>query len=112
MLFGPLACPPPGGGRVGYTKQKKEGITIANVKTEISIQESLFEQVENMAQEMNVSRSRVFAMAVEEFLRVRQNRQLLAALNEAYGGDTLTSEAEQYLKRMRQSHRKVVAEEW
>ena len=100
------------GVQFSYTRKEREGITMTNVKTAISIQEALFEQVENMAQEMNISRSRVFAMAVEEFFRMRQNQQLLAALNEAYGDDTLTSEDEQYMKWTKQTHRKVVAEEW
>lgn len=54
---------------------------MSSVKTAISLEESLFEQAENAARELKVSRSRLFAMAIEEFLRRHENRKLLAAIN-------------------------------
>ena len=59
---------------------------MANVKTAISLDESLFRQVEVAAQEMQVPRSRLFVMAVEEFLRRRRNQAIVDQLNAVYGG--------------------------
>ena len=47
------------------------------VKTAISIQKSLFEQAESLAQELNVSRSELFGLAIESFVKNRQNQMLL-----------------------------------
>lgn len=57
---------------------------MATVKTAISLQESLFEQAEALASEMKVSRSRLIAIALEEFIRRHQNRLLLEKINAAY----------------------------
>lgn len=84
---------------------------MTTVKTAISIQKSLFEKVDNLAREMNVSRSRVFAMAVEEFLQRYQNQQLLAEINRAYE-DAPTQHEKKYLEHMRQQQRRVVVDEW
>ena len=84
---------------------------MTSVKTAISIQKSLFEKVDDLAREMNVSRSRVFVLAVEEYLQRYQNRQLLAEINRAYDDEPASEETE-YLERMRQQQGKVVREEW
>ena len=84
---------------------------MASIKTAISIQKSLFEQVEKLAQEMNVPRSRVFVMAVEEFLQRHQNLRLLEEINRAYKDEPTQDESE-YLEQMRQQQRRMVADEW
>jgi len=84
---------------------------MANVKTAISLQRSLFEQVDALAQELQISRSRLFVLAVETFIQRYQNRQLLEAINEAY--DDLPDPEEQALRDgMRQQHRQMVEEQW
>jgi len=55
-----------------------------NVKTAISIQKSLFEQAETLARQMKVSHSRLFVLALEDFIRRQQNRELLLRINAAY----------------------------
>ncbi|MGB3513263.1 MAG: hypothetical protein WBA93_29430 [Microcoleaceae cyanobacterium] len=57
---------------------------MATVKTAISLQESLFEQAEVLAAEMKISRSRLIAIALEEFIGRHQNRLLLEKINAAY----------------------------
>ena len=77
------------------------------MKTAISLPQPLFEQVDALAQELQISRSRLFVLAVEAFIQRHQNRQLLEAINEAYGG--LPDTEEQTLRdRMRQQHRRRV----
>ena len=84
---------------------------MASVKTAISIRESLFEKVEALASELSVSRSRVFVLAVEEFIQRHQNRQLLEKINHAY--DDVPDISEQmHLKRMRNQQRKLVEDQW
>ncbi len=84
---------------------------MASIKTAISIQEPLFEQVEALASELNISRSRVFVLAVEEFIQRYQNRQLLDKINSAY--DDLPDPAEQLrLAKTRQQQRKLLEGEW
>ncbi|MBI1922699.1 hypothetical protein HYR99_00465 [Candidatus Poribacteria bacterium] len=84
---------------------------MANIKTAISLQKSLFEQVETLAHEMKISRSRLFVLAMEDFIRRYQSPQLLEEINAAYedGPDA----AEQALhRRMRLQHRQLVEGEW
>ena len=82
-----------------------------NIETAISIQQSLFEQVEDLARQLNVPRSRVFELAVEEFVQRQENRQLLAQLNEAYSDEPDAEETER-LHQQRHSQRRLVEGEW
>jgi metal-responsive CopG/Arc/MetJ family transcriptional regulator len=84
---------------------------MASIKTAISIREHLFEQVEILASELNISRSRVFVLAVEEFIHRYQNRQLLERINQAYD-DLPDSNERTYLSKTRQAHQNVVEGEW
>jgi metal-responsive CopG/Arc/MetJ family transcriptional regulator len=82
-----------------------------HVKTAISLHKTLFEQVEALAHEMHISRSRLFVLAVEEFIRRHESQQLLERINAAYADAPDT--AEQALHhRMRRQHRHVVEGEW
>jgi len=84
---------------------------MTSIKTAISIREPLFEQVKSLASELNISRSRVFVLAVEEFIQRHKNRQLLDEINQAY--DDLPNATEQkYLRKTRHQHRKSVDGEW
>ena len=84
---------------------------MANVKTAISLQKSLFEQVEALADEMKIPRSRVFELAVEDFVRRHQNRRLLDRINAAYE-DTSDSAEATLRRRIRRHHRRIVEGEW
>jgi metal-responsive CopG/Arc/MetJ family transcriptional regulator len=84
---------------------------MASVKTAISLQKPLFDQVEALAKKMNVPRSHIFALAVEEFLRRHQNQQLLQRINEAHVDAPDSAEAA-LRRRMRRQHRQIVEDEW
>ena len=84
---------------------------MANVKTAISINKSLFEQVNKLADELEVSRSHLFVLAVEEFIQRYENERLLHQINQAYDDLPLADE-EQILQGMRSPHRKLVEGEW
>ncbi len=82
-----------------------------NVKTAISIQKSLFDQAEKLARKMKVSRSRLFALAMEDYIHREQNRELLGQINAAYADEP--DSAEQALHRKaRRTHRRIVRGEW
>ena len=82
-----------------------------NVKTAISLDESLFKKVTGLARELKVSRSRLFAMALEEFLNDRENEALLASIDAAHG-EAPSKEEQAYLDRMKKYHRKHLEGEW
>jgi len=84
---------------------------MANIKTAISIEKPLFEQVDDLAHELKTSRSRIFALAAQEFLQRHKNQKLLEAINDAY--DDIPDEIDQSLKPMRRSrHLKMVKDQW
>jgi predicted transcriptional regulator len=84
---------------------------MSNVKTAISLQKSLFDQVEALADEMKIPRSRVFALAVEDFVRRHQSRRLLDRINAAYEDTPDPTEAI-LRRRLRRHHRRIVEGEW
>jgi metal-responsive CopG/Arc/MetJ family transcriptional regulator len=84
---------------------------MSTVKTAISIRESLMAEVDGLAREMNVPRSRVFVMAVEEYLLQHRNQQLLAQINQAYADETEPAERD-LVSRMKGAHRRLVEGQW
>lgn len=84
---------------------------MANIKTAISLHEQLFRQTEQLARDLKLSRSRLFAVALEEFIERRRNRDLLDRINKAYPEKPDASERK-YLKKMRQRQRKMVDGQW
>ena len=57
---------------------------MANVKTAVSLPKALFEQADALAHKLEISRSRLFAIAIEEFIQRHENLKLLEAINAAY----------------------------
>jgi metal-responsive CopG/Arc/MetJ family transcriptional regulator len=84
---------------------------MATVKTAISIRKSLFEQVNNLAEELEVPRSQLFVLAVEEFIKRYQNRKILETLNEVYT-DGSDQEGQILREGLRRSHRQLVKGQW
>jgi predicted transcriptional regulator len=90
---------------VGYT----EGVR--TVKTAISLGSGTFARVDALAKEMRVPRSRIFALAVEEFLDRHDARSLMAAIDRAY--EDLPDAAEKrWHTAIRGKHRRLVQGEW
>ncbi len=57
---------------------------MAKVKSAISIDDNLLEETGNIAQELDIPRSQVVSLALEDFIRRYRNKQILAQINEAY----------------------------
>lgn len=81
------------------------------IKTAISIEKNLFEQAEIMASTMKVSRSKLFVLALHDFIEHYKNRELLAQINTAYSDEPDAEEQTLRLK-VRHQHRRTVEEEW
>jgi metal-responsive CopG/Arc/MetJ family transcriptional regulator len=87
---------------------------MANVKTAISIQEPLFHKVEQMAAAMNVSRSRLFTLAIEQFIRDYEKQRMFETLNAVHASG-LDPEDRLLLDGMRHQRRKLLekaGDEW
>lgn len=84
---------------------------MSTIKTAISLQKSLFEQVDALARELKVSRSRLLTLAIEEFLHRHENQQLLESINNAYEDEPDIDE-QLHLRHMRNQQRKIVGGEW
>jgi metal-responsive CopG/Arc/MetJ family transcriptional regulator len=84
---------------------------MSSIKTAISIDETLFEQAKALAEELKVSRSRLFVLAMEDFLRRHRNRELLEQINLA--AEDQSDPAEQArLAGFRRLQRRVSEGEW
>ncbi len=83
-----------------------------NVKTAISMQEELFKEVNKLAGELRVSRSRLFVMAVQDFIKKKESHNLLSQINNAFS-DTPDSEEINIQGKMRKKQsRKLEREPW
>ncbi len=83
---------------------------MATVKTAVSIEESLFERAEVLAEELQVSRSRVFAIALEQFLQRYEGKRLLEKLNNVYAEAGPPDEKEAAARRTK--HREIIEGTW
>ena len=52
-----------------------------SVKTAISLEENLFNQVNQLANDLHVSRSKLFTLAVKDYLKKQEGKKILAQLN-------------------------------
>ena len=85
---------------------------MSTVKTAVSIPEDLFQEINNTAKELKLSRSAVLTLAVREFLEARENRRLLEQLNKVYA-DGPDEEERKLAKAMKARLREqVMRDEW
>lgn len=80
------------------------------VKTAISLDEKLFDKVNKLANELHVSRSRLFTLAVKDYLKKQENKTLLAQLNDAYG-DHPDEKERKISSSMKSKHGKIMEQE-
>ncbi len=79
------------------------------VKTAISLDEKLFNRVNELARKMHISRSRLFTLAVDDYLKKQENEYLLAQLNKAYA--ETDDEEIKISNSMKSKQRKIVEQE-
>jgi len=83
---------------------------VAKVKTAISLEKPVLEEVNSLAKKLNISRSRLFALAVQEFIQRYKNKELLKSINKAYKDVPETED--RLVSRMRHHHFKIVKDQW
>jgi predicted transcriptional regulator len=84
---------------------------VAGVKTAISLGSATFARVDALARELKVPRSRIFALAVEEFLDRHDARSLMAAIERAYEEPPNAAE-KRWRSAVRGKHRQLIQGEW
>jgi metal-responsive CopG/Arc/MetJ family transcriptional regulator len=83
---------------------------MSNIKTAVSIKESLFKEAETLAKKLEISRSKLFAVALENFIRQQENRELLKKINEVHN-QVFSPDEESYKKQIRDYHRRSLEDE-
>jgi len=73
--------------------------------------DGLLQEADETARLMGLSRSRLFALAVGDFLQRRRREQMLLRLNEVYAGGMETAE-KPLLKGIKAKVRRAVKERW
>ncbi len=82
---------------------------MATVKTAISIEKSIYEQMDTLAKKSKISRSRLYALAAKEFILKNKNLEILKSLNTVYEN---LSETEPIVAEMRPTHYKIIKDQW
>lgn len=82
----------------------------SSVKTAISMQKELFNEVNRLASELHVSRSKLFVMAVQDFIKKNESHNLLNQINSAFS-DSPDSEEVKVHSHMRKKHMKNLERE-
>ena len=83
----------------------------SNMKTAISIDDTLLQEADETARLMGLSRSRLFAVAVGDFLKRQREEQMLHRLNEVYASAMQPAE-KRLLKGIKARVRRTVKERW
>ena len=81
------------------------------MKTAISINDGLLREADEAARLMKVSRSRLFALAVDEFLKRQRREEMLVRLNEVYANGVDPAE-KRLVARIKSKLRPAVKERW
>ena len=81
-----------------------------SVKTAISLHEDLFKEVNLLAIELHVSRSKLFVMAVQDFIKKEESKNLLKQINIAFS-DAPNSDEIAVQNKMRVKHAKNIKSE-
>ncbi len=81
------------------------------MKTAISIEDELLQQADETARLMGLSRSRLFAIALADFLERQRREQMLLRLNEVYGNGLEPTE-KRVLEGIKAKVRRTVKEGW
>lgn len=76
---------------------------MTTVKTAVSIESELFKKAEDTAEKLNISRSRLFKLALENYISQYENLSILDRLNSVYSGKI--SEQEQDFQKLMKTYR-------
>lgn len=85
---------------------------MGNIKTDISLRKSLLDDAEAVAREMKISKSRLFIIAIEDFIQRHRNKKLLEKINANHQDDASEDNDDLRRTQMHRHHRKLVEGEW
>lgn len=87
---------------------------MAHVKTAISLEKSVYQRMETLARDLDISRSRLLTLAMTEFLDRHDSAKLLQRIDDAFAadGDADTAEEKAWTQAARQRLRSLTAGEW
>ena len=80
---------------------------MSQFKTAISIDHSVFQQMDALARSLHMSRSQVFEIAAREFLRAYKDQKVTEQLNKVYSG-SVDEDDYQLLKALKPRYRKIL----
>lgn len=83
-----------------------------SVKTAISLQEDLFKEVNMLASELHVSRSKLFVMAVQDFIKKEESKNLLSQINNAFSDSPNKDEIKVRSNMRRKQAKNLKREPW
>ncbi|MCK4760827.1 MAG: ribbon-helix-helix protein, CopG family [Candidatus Aminicenantes bacterium] len=81
------------------------------IKTAISIDDRLFDQINKLSNELKISRSQIFSQAVRYFIERKNNLELVRKINRAYS-DVLDEDEMERLEMSKQKYKEVIKETW
>jgi predicted transcriptional regulator len=79
------------------------------VNTAVSLQEDLYEKAEKLAVEMRIPRSRLYSLALEDYIERYRRQKLLAQINAAHS-EGLDDEERELLTLMGRSFSRFIVE--
>ena len=82
------------------------------MKTAVSLPDDLFEKVDQLAEELHLSRSRIFAEAVRDYIAKQKNEEILRTLNQVYSEAETEEEKTVRKKNKKRYARTLKAEKW
>jgi metal-responsive CopG/Arc/MetJ family transcriptional regulator len=81
------------------------------MKTALSMDDNLLREADQAARSLGLSRSRLFALAVGDFLERRRRQEMLRSLNEVYA-DRQQPEEERLLRGIKAKFSRTVKDRW
>ena len=80
------------------------------MKTAISIETPLLEEADTTAMKLGLSRSRLIALALRDYLKQRRNREIIEQLNQVYGEQTSADRPSP--SQMKAKFRSIIKDRW
>jgi metal-responsive CopG/Arc/MetJ family transcriptional regulator len=81
------------------------------MKTAISVEDQLLEEADRLARRMGLSRSRLFSLALQDYLRQKRQEEMTGQLNRVHAGGPNPSER-RTTARMKARFRATIQDGW
>ena len=84
----------------------------SSVKTAISMQKELFDAVNKLAKKLHISRSKLFVMAVQDYIQRNESKDLLSRINKAFSDYPDSDEIKLHNKMKSKQRENLERESW